>query len=202
MKIFAVGWNYPLHNRELSDLATEPTIFMKPDTALLRCNKPFYIPNFTKQVDYETEIVLRICRLGKNISERFAYRYYDAVALGVDFTARDLQRQQKACGGPWEIAKAFDGSAVISPFLPMESLKNPKNIDFELKLNGKTVQHATTSQMIRNFDQIIAYISQFFTLKMGDLIYTGTPEGVGTVAINDHLQGFIENKPMFDFWVK
>ncbi|HPH73382.1 MAG TPA: fumarylacetoacetate hydrolase family protein, partial [Paludibacteraceae bacterium] len=153
-------------------------------------------------VHYETEVVLRICRLGKNIAEKFADRYYDAVALGVDFTARDLQNRQKAIGGPWEISKAFDGSAVISEFVPLETFSNPKALNFNLLLNGKEVQRGNTSQMIFDFNALIAYISRFFTLKMGDLIYTGTPSGVGKVSINDHLQGFLENKLMFDFYVK
>ena len=200
---FAVGWNYPLHNKEMEhQCASEPTVFMKPDTALLRNNRPFYIPDFSHEVHYETEVVLRICRLGKNIAEKFADRYYDAVALGVDFTARDLQNRQKAIGGPWEISKAFDGSAVISEFVPLETFSNPKALNFNLLLNGKEVQRGNTSQMIFDFNALIAYISRFFTLKMGDLIYTGTPSGVGKVSINDHLQGFLENKLMFDFYVK
>lgn len=203
MKIFAVGWNYPLHNSELGNkAAAEPTIFMKPDTALLKNNKPFYIPDFSTEIHYETEVVLKICKLGKNIAEKFADRYYDEVGLGIDFTARDLQNRQKQLGGPWEISKAFDGSAVISNFVPIQTLAAPAAVDFSLLLNGVEVQHGNTSQMIFNFNAIVAYISQFFTLKMGDLIYTGTPAGVGKVAINDHLQGFLENKPMFDFYVK
>lgn len=203
MKIFAVGWNYPLHNKELKhNEVSAPTIFMKPDTALLRNNKPFYIPDFSSEIHYETEVVLRICKLGKNIAEQFAPRYYDAVGLGIDFTARDLQNRQKKVGGPWEISKAFDNSAVISEFIPIDMVQSATSLDFNLLLNGQEVQHGNTKDMIFSFNQIIAYISQFFTLKMGDLIYTGTPEGVGAVAINDHLQGFLENKPMFDFYVK
>lgn len=203
MKIICIGWNYPLHNAEMKrDFEiTEPTVFMKPDSALLRENKPFFIPKFSDRVEYETEVVIRINRLGKNIAERFAYRYYDEIALGVDFTARDLQIRQKAAGAPWEIAKAFDNSAVISGFISLDGM-DINDIHFSLRKNGEVVQAASTREMIFPVDKIIAYVSRFFTLKIGDLIYTGTPAGVGRVDIGDRLEGFIGEQKMFDFHVK
>ncbi len=203
MKIICVGWNYPDHNTEMKhESVGEPLIFMKPDSALLRENKPFFIPDFSKQVEYEVELVVRINRLGKNISEKFASRYYEEVALGVDFTARDLQQRQRALGAPWEIAKAFDNSAVISDFIPLSTLANAEGISFSLSKNGVEVQRGNTRDMLFSVNQIIAYVSQFFTLKIGDLIYTGTPAGVGSVVIGDHLEGFIEGNKMLDFFVK
>ena len=203
MKIICVGWNYPDHNTEMKhESVGEPLIFMKPDSALLRENKPFFIPDFSKQVEYEVELVVRINRLGKNISEKFASRYYEEVALGVDFMARDLQQRQRALGAPWEIAKAFDNSAVISDFIPLSTLANAEGISFSLSKNGVEVQRGNTRDMLFSVNQIIAYVSQFFTLKIGDLIYTGTPAGVGPVVIGDHLEGFIEGNKMLNFFVK
>ena len=203
MKIICVGWNYPDHNTEMKhESVGEPLIFMKPDSALLRENKPFFIPDFSKQVEYEVELVVRINRLGKNISEKFASRYYEEVALGVDFTARDLQQRQRALGAPWEIAKAFDNSAVISDFIPLSTLANAEGISFSLSKNGVEVQRGNTRDMLFSVNQIIAYVSQFFTLKIGDLIYTGTPAGVGPVVIGDYLEGFIEDNKMLNFFVK
>ncbi|MDD3478912.1 MAG: fumarylacetoacetate hydrolase family protein [Paludibacteraceae bacterium] len=203
MKIICVGWNYPDHNTEMKhESVGEPLIFMKPDSALLRENKPFFIPDFSKQVEYEVELVVRINRLGKNISEKFASRYYEEVALGVDFTARDLQQRQRALGAPWEIAKAFDNSAVISDFIPLSTLANAEGISFSLSKNGVEVQRGNTRDMLFSVNQIIAYVSQFFTLKIGDLIYTGTPAGVGPVVIGDYLEGFIEGNKMLNFFVK
>ena len=203
MKIICVGWNYPDHNTEMKhESVGEPLIFMKPDSALLRENKPFFIPDFSKQVEYEVELVVRINRLGKNISEKFASRYYEEVALGVDFTARDLQQRQRALGAPWEIAKAFDNSAVISDFIPLSTLANAQGISFSLSKNGVEVQRGNTRDMLFSVNQIIAYVSQFFTLKIGDLIYTGTPAGVGPVVIGDYLEGFIEGNKMLNFFVK
>lgn len=203
MKIICVGWNYSDHNAEMRhEAVTEPVIFMKPDSALLRENKPFFIPDFSQQVEYEVELVVRINRLGKNISEKFASRYYEEVALGVDFTARDLQQRQRALGAPWEIAKAFDNSAVISDFIPLSGLSNVEGISFNLLKNGLEVQCGNTRDMLFSINQIIAYVSQFFILKIGDLIYTGTPAGVGCVAIGDHLEGFVEGNKMLDFFVK
>ena len=202
MKIIAVGWNYMEHNLELNrvNIPTHPVIFMKPETALVKDNKPFFLPSFSNQIEYETEIVLRISKMGKNISEKFADRYFDAVGLGIDFTARDLQNEFKQKGIPWEICKAFDNSAPVSQFIPKEEL-DIANLNFSLNLNEKTVQKGNTSDMIFKPNQIIAYISQFFTLKTGDLIFTGTPVGVGAVKIGDHLEGFIENNKMLDFHV-
>lgn len=203
MKIICVGWNYPDHNLEMKhETVSEPVIFMKPDSALLRENKPFFIPDFSKQVEYEVELVVRINRLGKNISEKFASRYYEEVALGVDFTARDLQQRQRALGAPWEIAKAFDNSAVISDFIPLSTLANAQGISFSLSKNGVEVQRGNTRDMLFSVNQIIAYVSQFFTLKIGDLIYTGTPAGVGPVVMGDYLEGFIEDNKMLNFFVK
>ena len=203
MKIICVGWNYPSHNTEMQHESGEnPLIFMKPDSALLRENKPFFIPNFSKQIEYEVELVVRVNRLGKNISPKFAARYYDEVALGIDFTARDLQRQQREIGAPWEIAKAFDGSAVISDFVPISALTHSEEIEFHLLKNGVEVQRGNTRDMLFSVNRLIAYISQFFTLKIGDLIYTGTPAGVGPVVMNDHLEGFLESNKMLDFFVK
>ena len=203
MKIICVGWNYPDHNTEMKhESVGEPLIFMKPDSALLRENKPFFIPDFSKQVEYEVELVVRINRLGKNISEKFASRYYEEVALGIDFTARDLQQRQRALGAPWEIAKAFDNSAVISDFIPLSTLANAEGISFSLSKNGVEVQRGNTRDMLFSVNQIIAYVSQFFILKIGDLIYTGTPAGVGPVVMGDYLEGFIEGNKMLNFFVK
>ena len=203
MKIIAVGWNYVEHNKELEHniIHQNPVIFMKPDTALLRKNNPFFIPDFSDDVQYETEVVIRICKLGKCISEKFAYRYYDAIGLGIDFTARDLQRRFKSEGNPWELCKGFDGSAPISEFLPKENYENLNNLSFSLQINGKTVQNGNTKDMIFNFDTIIAYVSRFFTLKTGDLIFTGTPSGVGKINIGDHLEAYLEGKKMLDFYI-
>lgn len=200
MKILAVGWNYLDHNKELNqgNLPKQPVIFMKPETSLLRDNKPFFLPDFSSQIDYETEIVLRISKMGKNISEKFADRYYDAIGLGIDFTARDLQNEFKANGTPWELCKAFDNSAPISQFLPKEDF-NLSNLNFSLNINGETVQKGNTKDMIFSLEKIISFVSRFFTLKTGDLIFTGTPVGVGPVKIGDHLEGFIEDQKLLDF---
>jgi fumarylpyruvate hydrolase len=204
MKIIAVGWNYPDHNKEMDNtlLPTEPAIFLKPDSALLKDGKPFFIPDFSNQVEYEAELVLKINRLGKNIAPRFAHRYYNEVTVGIDFTARDIQKRQRETGGPWEICKAFDGSAAVGDFMPLEQAGNINDLNFMLKLNEKTVQQANTSEMIFSVERIIAYVSRFFTLKIGDLIFTGTPCGVGPVNINDRLQGYIGQHKLLDFHVK
>lgn len=203
MKIFAIGQNYIEHNKELnSPNPSEPVVFMKPDTAALRDNKPFFLPGFSDEIHYETELVIKINRIGKNISPKFAHRYYDEVGLGIDFTARDLQRQLKAEGKPWEICKGFDNSAVIGNFIPKEELGDIQNIDFHLDINGNTVQKGNSADMIFPVKELIAYISKFFTLKIGDIIFTGTPVGVGKVKIGDRLQGYIFDKKMFDFQVK
>jgi 2-keto-4-pentenoate hydratase/2-oxohepta-3-ene-1,7-dioic acid hydratase in catechol pathway len=202
MKIIGIGMNYAEHNKELNAVTPmQPVVFMKPDSALLRENKPFFLPDFSSEIHYEVEVVLKINRLGKNIAPQFASRYYDEFALGVDFTARDLQSDFRAKGLPWELAKGFDNSAVVSPFLPMKDYEK-NNISFRLDVNSKTVQAGNTANMIYSFDEIIAYVSRFFTLKIGDLIFTGTPAGVGKVAINDVLEGYVENKKMFSFKIK
>ncbi len=204
MKIFAVGLNYASHNKEMKRTfeSSEPVLFMKPDTALLKDGKPFFLPDFSEDVQYETELVVRVCRLGKNIAEQFAHRYYDQVTVGIDFTARDLQKKQKELGLPWEIAKAFDQSAAVGTFISREEIGLLQELNFRLDINGETVQQGNSSEMIYSIDRIIAFISRFFTLKMGDLIFTGTPAGVGPVRINDHLQGFIEERKVLDFRVK
>ena len=205
MKIIAVGMNYVEHCHELhadEKLPEEPVIFLKPDSALLKDGKPFFIPDFSKQVDYETELVVRISRLGKNIAPRFAHRYYDAVTVGIDFTARDLQRKFRAEGKPWELCKGFDNSAVIGDFVPVNRFKNVQNLDFNLNIDGNKVQQGNTCNMIFKIDEIIAYVSQFYTLKIGDLLYTGTPVGVGPVRIGQHLEGYLEGEKLLDFYVR
>lgn len=205
MKIFAVGMNYAAHNKELDTaliIPEEPVIFMKPDSALLKDGKPFFIPDFSDEIHYETELVVRINRLGKNISERFAHRYYDTVTVGVDFTARDLQRKLRAAGNPWEISKGFDNSAVIGSFIPVDKFKDIQNLNFSLAIDEQTVQYGNTADMLFKVDEIIAWISKFFTLKIGDLLFTGTPVGVGAVSVGQHLQGYLEDEKLLDFYVR
>ena len=204
MKIIAIGWNYTEHNKELNfaEMPVEPTIFMKPDSALLKDNRPFFLPDFSEEVHYETEIIFRINKLGKNISEKFANRYYDEIGIGIDFTARDVQQKLREQGNPWEICKGFDNSAVISKFLPISNFENINNLNFHLNINGETVQKGNTINQIFNIDKIIACVSRYFTLKIGDIIFTGTPAGVGKVNINDRLQAYIEDKKLLDFVVK
>ena len=205
MKIIAIGMNYSLHCHELhagEALPQEPVIFMKPDSALLKDSKPFFIPDFCEQVDYATGRVVRICRLGKNISERFAHRYCDAVTVGIDFTARDLQRKFRAEGKPWELCKGFDSSAAIGDWVPVEKLNDIQKVNFHLNIDGKTVQQGNTADMLFSVDQIIAYVSRFCTLKIGDLLFTGTPVGVGPVQIGNHLEGFLENEKLLDFYIR
>ena len=196
--------NYVAHNKELHHTLelTEPTIFMKSDSSLLKDGKPFFIPDFSSEIHYETELVVKIDRLGKNIAERFAHRYYSEVTVGIDFTARDLQRRLREQGLPWEISKAFDNSAVIGTFIPLEEAGNVNQLSFHLDMNGKTVQQGNTADMLFSVDQIIAYVSRFFTLKIGDLIYTGTPVGVGPVSIGDHLEGYLGEQKLLDFHVR
>ena len=203
MKIIAIGWNYMEHNKELNreNLPPHPVIFMKPETALLKDNSPFYLPDFSSQIEYEAEIVVRISKMGKNIASKFAHRYYDAIALGIDFTARDLQNQLKVAGAPWDICKGFDNSAPISKFIPAQNL-NLSDLSFSLSLNGNNVQQGNTSNMIWNIDEIISFVSRYFTLKTGDLIFTGTPHGVGKISVGDHIEGFIGDEKMLDFDVR
>ncbi len=203
MKIIAIGQNYSEHNKELnSKHPTEPVVFMKPDSALLKNNKPFYLPDFSEDLHYETELIIKINRLGKNIAPQFANRYFAEIGLGVDFTARDLQRRLKANGHPWEVAKAFDNSAVIGGFLPVDELGDIHQIEFRLDLNGVTVQQGNSKDMIFPIETLIAHISTFFTLKIGDILFTGTPAGVGPVKVGDRLEGYIFDKKMFDFKIK
>lgn len=203
MKIICIGRNYSEHAKELgNEVPQEPVFFLKPDTAISPKGHPFFIPDFTKNVQHEVELVVRINRLGKHIEEQFAHKYYDQIGLGIDFTARDIQQEVKAKGLPWEKAKGFDGSAVISRKYLEKKALDLSNLDFSLKKNGETVQSGNTQQMLFNIDQIIAYISQFYTLKIGDLIYTGTPYGVGQVLNGDVLEGFIEEQKMFEVKVR
>ena len=205
MKIFAVGWNYLNHNKEMNRalLPKEPVLFMKPDTALLKDGKPFFLPPFSERIEYETELVVRISRLGKNIAPRFAHRYYDAVTVGIDFTARDLQARLRAEGSPWEISKGFDGSAVVGDFIPVdEAAGNLQDLHFSLRIDGKEVQRGHTADMIFPVDEMIAYISRFYTLRICDLLFTGTPEGVGPVAIGNRLQGYLGERQLLDFHVR
>ncbi|TAF65840.1 MAG: FAA hydrolase family protein [Cytophagales bacterium] len=203
MKILAIGRNYAEHIAELNnERPSEPVIFSKPDTALLRNNEPFFYPSFSQNIHHEVELILRISKEGKNIEEKFANKYYDAIGIGIDFTARDLQDAAKAKSLPWTIAKGFNGSAPISHFLPIEEFKDLKNINFHLEINGELKQKGNTSFMLFNFDYMIAYLSRFFTLKQGDIIFTGTPQGVGSVKIGDVLTAYIEDKKMMEFEIK
>lgn len=215
MKIFAVGMNYALHNKEIKntllqqgvghaddDRQRDPVIFTKADSSLIKDGKPFFIPDHLGRIDYETELVVRISRLGKNIPEQFAHRYYDAVTVGIDFTARDLQKRLREEGQPWEIAKGFDGAAVIGKWVSKERFKDMRGIRFALDINGERRQEGCTCDMLASIDRLITYISTFFTLKTGDLLYTGTPAGVGPVNINDHLEGYLEEDKVLDFWCR
>lgn len=203
MKIICIGRNYVAHAKELSNpVPEEPVFFLKPETALIPKKQPFYHPDFSDDVHYEVELVVRIDKVGKNIAEKFAHKYYSSIGVGIDFTARDVQQKCKEKGLPWEKAKAFDGSAPVSKFIPLSELKDKNNIGFGLEINGNKVQEGNSSQMIFTIDQIIAYISQFITLKIGDLIFTGTPAGVGKVNVGDQLVAFIEDKKMLQLNVR
>ncbi len=203
MKIICIGRNYREHAKELNNAVPEkPVFFMKPDTALLQKNNPFFYPDFSKNVQYETEIVLKINRNGRHIEEQFAHKYYDEIGIGIDFTARDLQAEQKKKGLPWEIAKAFDQSAPVGKFLHKSQFPDLNRIRFSLKINGETRQQGNTEDMMFSFDRIISYVSQFISLKPGDLIFTGTPAGVGPIQINDHFEVFIEDEKLLEFNVK
>lgn len=205
MKILAVGMNYAQHNNEMghTQVNREPVIFTKPDSAILKDGKPFFIPDFSNEVHYETELVVRICRLGKNIAPRFANRYYDAVTVGIDFTARDLQRGFREAGNPWELCKGFDNSAAIGTFIPLDQAGDDiQNLDFHLTIDDKEVQRGNTRNMLFTVDDIIVYISRFMTLKIGDLLFTGTPAGVGPVSIGQHLQGYLGEEKLLDFNIR
>lgn len=222
MKIFAVGMNYREHNKELAhtlynkeidevppsdnhplcDITGCPVIFTKCDSALLRPCAPFFLPAYTQQCEYETELVVRIGHMGRSIPERWVHRYIDAVTVGIDFTARDLQRQLTQKGLPWDLSKGFDGSAAIGQWVPLNEIDDVQDLHFHLDINGKTVQRGHTADMIHPVTRLISYISQFFTLKTGDMIYTGTPAGVGPVHIDDHLEGYLENCKVMEFNVR
>ena len=203
MKIICIGRNYAEHAKELkNDIPTEPVWFMKPDTALLKDGEPFYFPDFTSDLHHEIELVIKINRVGKHIDEQFAHKYYDEIGIGVDFTARDLQTQCKEKGLPWERAKAFDGSAPLGKFVKKDQLGDLNYIDFELKINGESRQIGNTQDLLFSFDKVIAYVSQFVTLKVGDLIFTGTPKGVSAVKIGDKLEGFIKGEKLLEFEIK
>ena len=203
MKIIAIGRNYIDHAKELNNpVPQEPIFFLKPDTALVNNNDPFFYPDFSNDIHYEAEIVIKINKVGKNIQEKFAHRYYEEIGIGIDFTARDLQAECKRKGHPWEIAKAFDSSAPIGKFLPKNEFTDLNNINFTLDINGKNVQTGNTGDMIFTVDKLISYVSSFMTLKIGDLLFTGTPAGVGPVKIGDRLKASIEGIELLDFMVK
>lgn len=202
MKIFGIGMNYIQHNKELDGALykTEaPVLFTKADSSLLKSGKPFFVPDFMGRIDYEAELVIRICRLGKNIPLRFAHRYYDAVTVGIDFTARDVQQQLREKGLPWDLSKSFDGAAAIGEWVGKDKFLDVQALRFHLDINGQTVQEGCTADMVFSIDEIVAYISQYFTLKTGDVIFTGTPAGVGPVHIDDHLEGYVEERKVLEF---
>ena len=203
MKIICVGRNYTDHIKELDNSKPkDPVLFLKPDSAIILKNKPFFIPDFSQDIHYELEITLKISRIGKHIQQKFSHKYYDFIGLGVDFTARDLQADLKSKGLPWEKSKAFDGSCFISKWIEKSKFDNIDNINFNLVKNGKTVQDSNSKLMLWKIDELISYISRYFTLKIGDVIFTGTPAGVGKVSIGDNLEGFIERDKIFDLKIK
>lgn len=203
MKIIAIGRNYAEHAKELNNpIPDEPVIFMKPDSAIILKDQPFYYPDFSKDIHYEVEIVVKISQMGKNISKQFAYKYYEEIGIGIDFTARDIQQKCKTKGLPWELAKAFDGSAPLGKFINKNNFENLRNVNFHLDINGKTVQSGNTSIMLYSIDDIISFTSSRFTLKKGDLIFTGTPAGVGPIKIGDILTAYIEDKQLLKVEIK
>ncbi len=203
MKLICIGRNYTEHIKELeNEKPSNPVVFLKPDTAILLKKQPFFIPDFSNELHHEVEVLVKINRVGKYIDKKFAHKYYKEIGLGIDFTARDLQSQLKVKGLPWEKAKAFDGSAVVGNWLSTEEIENVDDINFTLQKNDTIVQQGNTSHMLWKIDELIEYVSKYFTLKIGDIIFTGTPAGVGKVIANDKLKGFIENKEMFSITVK
>lgn len=204
MKILAVGMNYAAHNKELGHtlLIQEPVIFSKPETAVIRPHLPFFVPDFAQRFDYETEVVVRINHVGRCISERFAHRYYDELTVGIDFTARDLQQRLREKGLPWDICKGFDNSAAVGSFMDKTQLPSVSDLHFHLDIDGQTVQQGHTADMIHSIDRLVSYVSQFFTLKTGDLIFTGTPAGVGPVSEGQHLEGYLEGHKVLDLRIK
>jgi 2-keto-4-pentenoate hydratase/2-oxohepta-3-ene-1,7-dioic acid hydratase in catechol pathway len=203
MKIICVGLNYRKHALEMGEaLPGEPMIFLKPDSAIVKNNKPFFLPGFSEDIQYEVEVVIKISKLGKGIAPAFASRYYDEVTVGIDITARDLQRKQSKLGYPWEISKCFDGSAPLGKFIPLNDITDINNTEFRLEINNQVVQKSNTSDMIFNFNEIVSYVSGFFTLKTGDLIFSGTPSGVGRLNRNDNLVAFLDDQPLLDFYIR
>jgi len=203
MKIICIGLNYRNHALEMGwPIPAEPVVFLKPDSSLLKNNKPFFLPGFSENIQYEVEVVIKISKLGKGISARYASRYYDELTLGIDITARDIQRRQAEAGMPWELSKCFDGAAPLGTFVPVSSVSNMRDLDFSLEINNNIVQKSNTNDMIFGFNEIIEYVSQFFTLKTGDLIFTGTPMGVGKLNRNDNLVAYLGEKPLLDFMIK
>jgi len=203
MKIICIGLNYRKHAMEMGrQLPEEPVIFLKPDSSILKNNKPFFLPGFSSMIQYEAEIVLKISKLGKGISAKYAHRYFDELTLGIDITARDIQNRHSAAGLPWELSKCFDGAAPIGKFVPVSSISDMKNLEFRLEINKKIVQKGNISDMIFDFNEIIAYVSKFFTLKTGDLIFTGTPSGVGPLKKNDNLVAYLGDEVVLDFNIK
>jgi 2-keto-4-pentenoate hydratase/2-oxohepta-3-ene-1,7-dioic acid hydratase in catechol pathway len=203
MKIICIGLNYRKHASEMGwPVPEEPVVFLKPDSSILKNNKPFFLPGFSENIHYEVEVVIKISKLGKGISAKFAPRYFNEITIGIDITARDLQSRLAANGMPWEISKCFDGAAPIGRFVPVNTIEDPANVDFRLEINGKVVQESNTSDMIFGLNEIVEYVSKYFTLKTGDLIFTGTPPGVGKLQRNDNLVAYLGNKPLLDFLIK
>jgi 2-keto-4-pentenoate hydratase/2-oxohepta-3-ene-1,7-dioic acid hydratase in catechol pathway len=203
MKIICIGLNYRKHAMEMGwSIPNEPVVFLKPDSSILKNNKPFFLPDFSDNIHYEVEVVIKISKLGKGISAKFAHRYYDELTLGIDITARDIQSRQAKAGMPWELSKCFDGAAPIGTFIPVSTVSDINNLDFRLEINEKVVQKSNTSDMIFSCDEIIEYVSKFFTLKTGDLIFTGTPHGVGQLKKNDNLIAWLGEKQLLDFRIK
>jgi 2-keto-4-pentenoate hydratase/2-oxohepta-3-ene-1,7-dioic acid hydratase in catechol pathway len=203
MKIICIGLNYRKHAMEMGrSLPVEPVVFLKPDSSILKNNKPFFLPGFSSMIQYEVEVVIKISKLGKGISAKFAHRYYNEITLGIDITARDIQNRNSAAGLPWELSKCFDGAAPLGRFIPVSSVPDMNNIDFRLEINEKVVQQGNTSDMIFSINELIAYVSKFFTLKTGDLIFTGTPSGVGPLKKNDNLMAYLGEEPLLDLMIK
>jgi 2-keto-4-pentenoate hydratase/2-oxohepta-3-ene-1,7-dioic acid hydratase in catechol pathway len=203
MKIICIGLNYRKHILELGwPVPDEPVVFLKPDSSILKNNKPFFLPDFSEDIHYEVEVVLKISKLGKGIAAKYAHRYFDEVTLGIDITARDLQNRLKTAGMPWEISKCFDGAAPLGKFVPVTAIGDLENLDFRLEINNKVVQKGNTSDLIFSFYKIVEHVSTFFTLKTGDLIFTGTPPGVGKLHRNDNLVAYLGDKPLLDFRIK
>lgn len=203
MKIICIGLNYREHALEMGwPIPAEPVVFLKPDSAILKNNKPFFLPDFSDNIHYEVEVVIKISKLGKGISARYAHRYYDEVTLGIDITARDMQSRLAGSGHPWELSKCFDGAAPLGTFIPVSDIKDISNLDFRLEINNIVKQTSNTSDMIFGFNDIIEYVSRYFTLKTGDLIFTGTPPGVGQLNRNDRLVAYLGDEPLLDFRIK